>query len=431
MRKILQRITGKSEFAKNTFTLTMGTSIAQFFPLLFYPILGRVFSPEDFGLLATLTSITSILTVLATGKYDQGILITDSKKEAANLVGLTLLLSFVVLTVSFFLLLLFSNQVASWFNEPQLKKWIWVPSLSAFVITIFNSFNEWCVRHKYFITLSWNKITNAAAHTLGKLLFGLVKIAGNGLIVGDLIGRTFSAVTCIYRAWTKDKDVFLQVSPKEFKTLSKKYIDLPKFILPDQLINKIGGALPVLFIGVYFNSTEVGYYSMTMQVLSLPIGVIGNAVRDVFRQRANEDYLKSGSCISIYKRLLIRLIFISVMGSIAIIAFLPWIFTLVLGEQWRMAGLYSQILLPMIMLSFISMSLSGVFIVVRKMKISMYWQIYFTVITIVSLLVGFFIFKTLIATLFCFAIGRGSSYLLYIFLSYKYSKGNGENKYKK
>jgi O-antigen/teichoic acid export membrane protein len=311
-----------------------------------------------------------------------------------------------------------------------LKKWIWVPSLSAFVIIIFNSFNEWCVRHKYFITLSWNKITNAAAHTLGKLFFGLVKIAGNGLIVGDLIGRTFSAVTCIYRAWTKDKEVFSQVSPKEFKTLSKKYIDLPKFILPDQLINKIGVVLPVLFIGVYFNSIEVGYYSMTMQVLSLPIGVIGNAVRDVFRQRANEDYLKNNSCTSIYKRLLIRLTFISVIGSIAIIAFLPWIFTLVLGEQWRMAGLYSQILLPMIMLSFISMSLSGVFIVMRQMKASMYWQIYYTVITIVSLFVGFFIFKTLTGTLLSFAIGRGSSYLLYIFLSYKYSKGNGENKYK-
>jgi len=78
-----------------------------FFPLLFYPILGRIFTPEEFGLLATLTSITAILGVLATGKYDQGILIADSKKEAADLVGFTVLLSLIVLTISFITLQVF------------------------------------------------------------------------------------------------------------------------------------------------------------------------------------------------------------------------------------------------------------------------------------------------------------------------------------
>lgn len=424
MKFILNKILPKSEFSRNTFTLTLGTSIAQFFPLIFYPVLGRIFTPVEFGLLATLTSITGILAVLATGKYDQGVLITDSKKEAANLVGLTLLLSFVVLAVSFIVLQLFSNQFAGWFNEPQLKNWLWVPPLNAFVIIVFNCFNEWCVRHKYFTTLSWNKITNAAAHTLGKLFFGLLKVTGNGLVAGDLLGRTYSAGTCVYRAWGKDKDVFSGVSVKQFKALSKKYIDFPKYTLPDQLINSIGISIPVLFIGAYFNSTEVGYYSMTMQILSLPISVISRAVRDVFRQRANEDYMNHGNCISIYKRLLLRLTLLGAIATVAVIAVLPWLFAFVLGQQWEIAGRYSQILLPMMTVNFIAMSLSGVFIVVRKMKISMYWQMYYTAITIVSLLVGFFIFKTVTATLICFAVGRGSAYLLYIFLSYKYSKGN-------
>lgn len=423
VKNLLNRLTGKSEFAKNTVTLTLGTSIAQFFPLIFYPVLGRIFTPEEFGLLATLTSITGILAVLATGKYDQGILITDSKKEAANLVGLTLLLSLVVLTVSFIVLQLFSNQLAGWFNEPLLKKWLWVPPLNAFVIIVFNCFNEWCVRHKYFTTLSWNKITNAAAHTLGKVFFGFVKVTGNGLIAGDLLGRAYSAGACVYRAWGKDKDVFSRVSIKQFKVLSKKYIDFPKYILPDQLINKIGIFIPVLFIGVWFNSTEVGYYSMTMQILSLPISVISRAIYDVFRQRANEDYVNHGNCISIYKRLLVRLTFVGTIATLAVIAVLPWIFAFVLGQQWEIAGQYSQVLLPMMTLNFIAMSLSGVFIVVRKMKISMYWQMYYTAITIFSLMIGFFIFKTMMATLLCFAIGRSSAYLLYIFLSYKYSKG--------
>ena len=115
---------------------------------------------------------------------------------------------------------------------------------------------------------------------------------------------------------------------------------------------------------------------------------------------------------------------LGLIGSFAIIAFLPSIFGFVLGQQWEIAGQYSQILLPMMTLSFISMSLSGVFVVVRKMKISLLWQIYYTAITVTSLLIGFFIFKTMMGTLLCFAVGRGSAYLLYIILSYKYSKGS-------
>ena len=244
-----------------------------------------------------------------------------------------------------------------------------------------------------------------------------------GLVAGDLLGRSFTAGVCVIRAWKKDNYYFSQISIKQFKTLGKKYIDFPKYILPDQLINSLGVSIPVLFIGAYFNNTEVGYYSMTMQILSIPISVVSRAVRDVFRQRANEDYIKYANCISIYKRLLVRITLIGAIATLAVIAILPAVFAFVLGDKWRIAGQSSQILLPMMTLNFIAMSLSGVFIVVRKMKISMYWQMYYTAITILSLVVGFFIFNTITATLLCFVIGRSSAYILYIFLSYKYSLG--------
>ena len=424
LKLTIRNILPKSEFGKNAITLTFGTSIAQIFPIIFYPLLSRIFNPEDFGLLATLTSITGILAVLATGKYDQAILVAESKYEAANIIGLVLLISFILLSFFFILLQLFSNQLIRLFNEPELNKWLWYPPITAYAIIIFNCFNEWCVRNKYFTTLSWNKIVNAASHTLGKLLFGFIKVTGNGLVAGDCLGRAFSAATCVYRALDKDKDVFSKVSYNQIKLLSKKYINFPKYILPDQLINNLGQSIPVLFIGAFYSNTEVGYYSMAIQVLSVPISVISEALSAVFRQRANEDYIKCGSCLPIYKRLLLRMTLLGFFGTVSLLFVLPQLFDLVLGTQWKISGQYSQILLPMITLYFISMSLSGVFIVVRKMKISMYWQIYFTLITIISLILGFCIFKTLIATLLCFAIGRGSAYLLHIILSIKYADSN-------
>tara|TARA_R110002050_G_scaffold296359_1_gene456213 strand:+ start:6515 stop:7801 length:1287 start_codon:yes stop_codon:yes gene_type:complete len=418
----------KGEFSRNALTLTIGTSIAQAFPILFYPILGRIFTPAEFGLLATLTSITSILAVIATGKYESSILIAETKVEAANIIGLVLSVSFLILSLSFFILQESSKQFALWFNEPALEKWLFISPLSAFVIIIYSCYNEWCVRNKYFLALSSNKITNAAFTTLGKLFFGLVKVTGNGLVIGDLLGRATTACFCIYRALKKDKIVFTGVHYKHFAHLGKKYIEFPKFTLPDQLLMSVGVSVPVLIIGAYFNNIEVGYYAMTMNILSVPVSVVSVAVRDVFRQRANEDFLKYGKCTALYMKLLVRLSIAGVLGSVGLYFILPHLFTLVLGEQWKVAGEYSQILLPMVTLNFVSMSLSGVLIVARKMKVSMYWQIYFAGITIISLFGGFFVFKTIEMTLVCFAAARSSAYLFYIFLSYKHSKGSSRLK---
>jgi O-antigen/teichoic acid export membrane protein len=427
LKKILDRFPLKSEFAKNAFTLSIGTSIAQVFPMLFYPILGRIFTPLEFGVLATLTSITSILTVLASGNYENSILITRSKKDAANIIGLVLLLSSSFLLISFIITQIISIQISVWFNEPSLKKWLFVCPISAFAIIIFNCYNEWCVRNKYFVSLSWNKITNSAATTLSKLLFGFVKVVSNGLVIGDLIGRIISAAGCVFRVLQKDKTELFQMSFKRMRYLAKRYVEFPKYSLPAQLLSAIGGSFPVLLIGAYFKSIEVGYFAMTMNVLSVPISVVSIAIRDVFRQRANEEFVKTGSCVRIYKRLLKILIFWGVLGSLVLFFALPVIFSIVLGNQWRVSGEYSQILLPMITIDFVSMCLSGVLIITEKIKIVLYWQIYYVCITIISLLLGCFIFHDIRTALIYFAIGRSTAYLLEIFLSYRYSKGKITN----
>jgi O-antigen/teichoic acid export membrane protein len=424
LKTILNRLPIKGEFAKNALTLITGTSIAQAIPMLFYPVLGRIFSPVQFGVLATLTSIYTILAVIATGNYENTILIASTKKDAANIVGLILLLSSSFLIISFIVLQIYSNQISIWFNEPSLKKWLFVCPISAFALIIYYCYNEWCVRNKYFVKLSLNKITNSGATTLSKLLFGFVKVVSNGLVIGDLIGRLISAGACVFRALQKDRREFFQMSFKQMRHLAKRFVGFPKFSLPAQIFNTIGVSLPVLFIGAYFNSTEVGYYAMAMNILGVPISIISLTIKDVFRQRANEEYLKTGSCLNIFKRLLKVLILSGSLGSIILIFILPGVFSLFLGEKWRIAGEYSQILLPMMAIDFVCISLSGVFFITEKMKMFTYLELYYLVITIVSLLFGSIIFHGIKSALISFAIGRSSAYLLFILISYNYSKGN-------
>ena len=54
---LLRRKLFKSEFVKSSITIMTGTAIAQAVPIAISPILTRICTPEDFGLLAIFVSI--------------------------------------------------------------------------------------------------------------------------------------------------------------------------------------------------------------------------------------------------------------------------------------------------------------------------------------------------------------------------------------
>jgi O-antigen/teichoic acid export membrane protein len=222
----------------------------------------------------------------------------------------------------------------------------------------------------------------------------------------------------------KDAAVFKAVSIPQIKKMAKEFVEFPKFMMPGRLLNIVGQQLPVLLLGIYFNSVEVGYYSMTLLAFSAPIGMISFAIRDVFRQRANEEFKNTGNCRIIYMKVFKILSVVAFFGIPLLIVLLPTIFSLFLGKQWNVAAYYAQILVIPTLLSFVSMPLFDVLVITNKLKINLLWQIYYAVITFLSLLIGCAVYKNVIVAFYCFAIGRSSAYLLSVILSWYYSKGN-------
>lgn len=411
-------------FIKNGLTLSGGVALAQVVPFLFYPLLSRLFTAEEFGLLATLTSITGLLSVLGSGKYENGILVADTKKEAADLAVLSIVLTIGVMLVSWVLMqFVLRAPLEVWLHEPQLGRWLFVCPLSAFFVVVFGVYNEWCVREKYFKVLSINKIVNSTAIVLSKALLGIVRIVPQGLVVGDLIGRGISAAGCVVRAWVRDGSTFRKVKWNDIKTAAVKHKDYPLYTMPGQFLNTIGQAISVLAIGFFFSQSDVGYYSMAELIFAVPITIVGTAVRDVYRQRANEEFKQQGNCIKSYDKVMLWMVVISVAALLVFVWFLPWLMGIFLGEQWRVSGVYAQWMAPMMVLSFIAGGTSGIFIVADKLKAFFWWQLYYAVSTLVAFMVGGWLFKTIEATLIIFVILRSSAYMLSIILTRRYAKG--------
>ncbi len=424
MIKQLREKFGSSEFIKNSLTLSGGVAIAQVLPFLFYPVLGRIFTPAEFGLLAVITSIVSVLSVVGSGKYEGGILVAEDKKEAAHLAALSVLVGFVFMAVLWPIVqLLFGHKLATWMNEPELTRWLYVCPISAFSIIVFNVYNEWCVREKYFKALSVNKMVNSGATTLGKVFLGFVKLVSQGLVIGDMVGRIISAVGCAVRAFIKDGATFRQVRMHGVVQSAVKYKEFPLYNMPGRLLNTLGQSMPILLLTAFFSADEAGLFSMATMVFVLPVSVIGNTLGDVYRQRANEEYKAIGQCIKSFDKLL-KLT--SLMGFGALLLFvwiLPWLMRVILGADWYVAGQYAQILAPMMVLSFIANPLSGLFIVADKLRQLFYWQLLYVVGSTLPLWLGHKLFGTIEATLIVYAVIMGVVYLTSIVMTRRFAKG--------
>lgn len=410
----------KSQFFKNTSILTLGILIAQIFNFAVYPILGRIYNPEDFALLATVTSICSILSVVGTAKYEMSIILCKSEKEAINACFLCLTLSSVLFAIVALLFLLIGKKISMLLNESRLYPFLFVSLGTSLAIIIFNCYNEWCIRQQQFKGLAINKINNSSAVAIAKLGFGFHKKFSNGLVWGDFFGRWISAIGCIVRFFKTQSDVLNNIEKKEILYIIKRFKKFPQYILPGQIVNSLSIASPVFLISYYYNTEITGYYSMALTLLLLPISVISNAIKDVFRQKVVVEINSGRSCRKLLQRITFPLSIGCIVVASIVYPFLPNIFSLFVGDKWLVSGEFCQILLIMAVFEFVAMSLNGVLLAAEKLKIIFIWQLMFFVFTIVPIIVGGLIGESIYITLWLFSISRSIGYAIYIYFTFKF-----------
>ena len=86
-----------SDFNRNSLTMLYGTVIAQALPLIFSPVLARLYSPSDFGAFSLFYSIALVLGSVSTGKLDLALYTAKSRRNAV----ITFLSSIVFVSIFF------------------------------------------------------------------------------------------------------------------------------------------------------------------------------------------------------------------------------------------------------------------------------------------------------------------------------------------
>ena len=95
-------------------------------------------------------------------------------------------------------------------------------------------------------------------------------------------------------------------------------------------------------------------------------------------------------------------------------------FALAFGAPWRTAGAIAIWLMPMFALRFVASPLSYLFYVAAKQHVELAWQLSLLTMTVATLLVP----EDYRTALQAYALGYSALYVIYLFLSYRFSLGS-------
>lgn len=379
----------KSSFASDVLTLVSGTTFAQILTILATPVLTRLYSPNDFGLLTLFLSITGIFGVIICLRYEVSIMLPESEEEAANLLALSIVIALAlsILTVPFVWFCRFPIQ--NILKAPQLGAYLWFVPFFLFISGIFLALNYWNTRTKHFKRLSGARIIKSVTTTGVELSAGAAGYAVGGSLIGaNLVGQSMSTLILGGQIWKNDKFLFLNsINLKNIILMSKRYHKFPLLDSWSILLNTISWQLPILLLSYFFSPLIVGFYSLGFRLLQFPMSFIGNSISQVFFQRATEA--KSDGTLSSLVENIFRLLVIVGMFPILTLTIVGSdLFSIIFGEIWTEAGVYAQILSIWTFVWFISSPLSSLWVIFEKQELGLRITSINLVTRIVSLWIG-------------------------------------------
>lgn len=362
---------GVRNFAK----LLSANVIAQLIGLLVYPVLTRLYSPDDFGLLNLFLSIGGILSLLATAEYQYAIVLPKEQADAVACfhVGALWLL---IVSVLCGLSSLFRIQIAALFNAPDLATYY--PFLCVFVFAtgLWNLLNYWYIRNSHFGRVSAFQLTLSV--TTGGLKCGL-GAAGwlrGGLIFSTSAGTLLSLIASICYRFKRDIKPLLSFGSARLRLMAERYRNFPLFALPKSLVNTFSSNLPVLLLTPVFGLKEMGFFGMAITLSFTPISLISRSLYQVLYRKTTTQ-VQQGERIKPFFMRFMYLTLLLVLPSFALLyCILPWLTQWLLGAEWYITGEYIRLLFPWLIVSTLIVPLGPLTDIFMKQK----WWLYFEII---------------------------------------------------
>lgn len=334
-------------FKKNVVALAKANVIIQLLTVCFAPVISRLFSPSDYGLLAAFSLLVVLLTAVSTLRFEWIVPTSKSNSQAAILFvfGIVSALIFILVTSVIFM----SSLV--WGYAPTailaLRPYWPLIILGVLFLSCFNLLRSWSARKTNLLNIARINWQQGLARISLRLFFGYMSFGGIGLILSSVLARSLG-LRSFYEALLEVAAHLQKINFKRVSMTWKRYRQKAATSALISLINTISTNLLILGLAVYYSAFELGILAFSLRLVAGPINVVTRATAQSFWSRAAE-LARTGQYTVLRKEYLYVSMILSLCAFlVSTVIFLAAPYTgLLFGENWTGAGSVLVCMIPL------------------------------------------------------------------------------------
>ncbi len=370
--------------------IASGQFIAQLMLLVAIPFITRYYNPEEFGLFAIFSAIAWILVSFSTGRMESLIITMKNKNKA---VALTIGVLTTILIFSFVVVLIAEPLLPTALLDLSSNS-AYLPMLIGVTVLFIGSAQTLRCYATYLGHFSGHGVA-AILNSVGVISVSLgyaILIEGDslfvGLILGQIIGHALSFFVFLFYT-----DIISMTNLKMFKSSFSILLHQAKKIpvlLSTQLSSTVAARMSTLIVFAVGGISSAGSLAIAERIISAPTNIFGQSIGQVVRHRYSKAY-KIDKQNMLLPRKVITLIFpMVVIGYGLIITLADWFVPLFLGDQWKVAIIFVQIIAVMELFNFVFYSVEDVAIIRGNYVYRMWGQL----AQLLLLVIMYLIFET-------------------------------------
>ena len=350
----------EKELAKNTAILTIGKICTQFVSFLLLPLYTSILNPDDYGIHDLLTSYIFLLVPLFSMMLDQGLFrfvldCRNDNKKIKSLVSTMTVINAGGIAVCVLLYFCVQGFVLS-----KYKIYLLVGVILHIVMNALMQLARGVGQTRLYAISSFISATSQVL--LNIVLLVVLRMGAWGLFISSMVGSAVTDIVLAFglRVW---KYIDIKAYSKEEATALLKY-SLP--FIPNQLSWWTIGVSDKTIISFFINITANGVYSVANKFSSIYITFYNvfnlswtESVSLHINDEDTEDYLRK------MINTLFSLFFAVCFG---IIAFMPYVFPLMINEKYADAYPQIPILMVAVLFQTIVGSYSVIYVALKKSK---------------------------------------------------------------
>lgn len=325
------------EINKRVINATKWSTITEILAKLVVPItnliLARILAPETFGIVATVTMVTSFADMLTDAGFQKYIIQHEfkNKKELYEASNVAFLTNFIMSLLSWFVIVLFRNKIACFLGNDGLGFALMIASLQL-PITALSSIQMALYKREFdFKTLFYRRIISVLLPFAVTIPLALLGFDYWSLIIGTLTGTIVNAIILTWKSKWKP-NLFYKF------TVLKEMFSFSIWTLISSVVIWLSSYIDIFILGTIFNNYYLGIYNNSIHIVNAIMNIITSSITPVLLsglsryQNNNIEYSKL--LLKVQKTMAY---FIIPMG-VGIFLYQELVTHILLGDGWQEAA---------------------------------------------------------------------------------------------